>query len=534
MNLEVDELINEIQLLKKELGKKDNEIHIFNEILISEITNLTSTGIRDLISGEISVFKYTPTEETDYLFKKLVEITHNKFSTQEQKILKLNETLDQKDRQLQFTKNLLIESEELSLSESASKFKKRKITEMANIGNNISKIIHQLVPIFTGEKTENISERVDQFLTSCDIAHECLDIQNNAENLPLFLRILKTRLTGDAFELINGRDIGSMEEFREAIKNSYLRLKTLDEVLNELRNSYQKPSEDIKTYARRLEKINATAKRIVAANYNAAQSVGLNTEIDNVQSRMFKIGLSNPILKQFCLGRNDNFSDLVLEVINTELMLNQAYRPNQFDVATTQQLNPNYYFPQMLNNPKNFNFPTDNLGNFQESGFGIQQMPNLFNPQPNNFPILPTNPNFALSQQNLLNSQSNLNLPISNQNPNLNVSVSQQNAQTTRCNFCNNLGHNFETCPSRLSSAFCTKCGNYGHLFTSCPTNLTASVNAIQTSRTQNRISFCKWCRRRGHSDDNCFTIKRYQQSQNSGNAEGHGRGTSSVTQDQN
>lgn len=49
-----------------------------------------------------------------------------------------------------------------------------------------------------------------------------------------------------------------------------------------MRNSYQTPQEDIRAYARRLEKLAAKTKQIVLVNYDANQPGALNTEIDNI------------------------------------------------------------------------------------------------------------------------------------------------------------------------------------------------------------------------------------------------------------
>lgn len=206
---------------------------------------------------------------------------------------------------------------------------------------------------------------------------------------------------------------------------------------------------------------------------------------------MFKTGLINPVLRQFCLGRNENFHDLVLEVINTELMSSNFYRSGQYHPTSFQS----QIFPTADSNPQS------NLI--------------FFNPVPfTYFSVLHANSYVQFPQvPNFMNAQ--------------------LNSHVSRCNFCNNIGHDFQNCQSRLSSPFCMKCGSYGHLFSVCPTNTTTKINVVQTSNSRKKVQFCKWCRQRGHSDDKCFIIKRYQQSRNSGIA-GHGQSTSSVTQDQN
>lgn len=78
---------------------------------------------------------------------------------------------------------------------------------MAEINNVqiISKMIHQFVPIFPGETTLDLSDKVNQFPASCDIAFQCSNIDENPAQLALFLSMLKIRLMRDGFKHINGR-----------------------------------------------------------------------------------------------------------------------------------------------------------------------------------------------------------------------------------------------------------------------------------------------------------------------------------------
>lgn len=160
---------------------------------------------------------------------------------------------------------------------------------------DILKRVQGLVPMFSGEPSERLHTEVHRFLEGVNLAMEGL---NDTQKLEC-LKMVKQRLSGDAYELLRQTTLASANELGKILKQTYLTTRTLDWICLELWRAAQRPNEDIKAYARRIKDLGNMHKLVVKDNYppNTDTTISDN-EIAKHMRKAFVTGIRDKAITQ--------------------------------------------------------------------------------------------------------------------------------------------------------------------------------------------------------------------------------------------
>lgn len=174
-------------------------------------------------------------------------------------------------------------------------------TLVKNMALEYSKIIFRMVPIFSGETSQN---DVYIFLSNCKAARQCAGEMTAAQQKE-FVGLLMTRLVGRAFATLQCKEYSNLNEFERDVKKYFLPTKTLDEMITEIKNTSQLPMEDVLAYGNRLRQIAEKTKVGLAQLFGENERVGLKFHIDQTAIDTFKTKLANPVLRQHMIGSSE-------------------------------------------------------------------------------------------------------------------------------------------------------------------------------------------------------------------------------------
>lgn len=219
---------------------------------------------------------------------------------------------------------------------------------LANMTNltNILEVL-KLVPSYDGETSE-----LNEFLVCAREASFNLEVEEKKK----FTKLLKTKLTGTAFRVVNGRDFSSVEELKKILEEHFKVLSTPSEYLSKLNSSSQKFNEQIKDFAERLRQLAHKAKHAAIIKYEGKTSDVFNEEVNNITRNAFIMGLSDPIMRTACFaqGESIDFEGLVRITKNIETSQNlskcwgEARLDNKFETSVTENGNEvkSKFFPK--------------------------------------------------------------------------------------------------------------------------------------------------------------------------------------------
>ena len=109
-------------------------------------------------------------------------------------------------------------------------------------------LVLKLLPEFNGQDRSEL----DRFLNICDTIND--DLCPEAEE-PLLLTIIKSKISGIAYNSIKYKDIQNLEGLKSILKNNFAETRTIAQVQSEIINSKQKFNENVRQFATRIEKL---------------------------------------------------------------------------------------------------------------------------------------------------------------------------------------------------------------------------------------------------------------------------------------
>ena len=101
-----------------------------------------------------------------------------------------------------------------------------------------------VVPEFNGEKTP-----LSVFLEVCDEAKEMVTSEDEAN----LMKLIRTKLIGEARKAIYGQAFGTIEELKDFIKVIYAPSKTVHQMLGEMSSDYQREHETAISFTNRIK-----------------------------------------------------------------------------------------------------------------------------------------------------------------------------------------------------------------------------------------------------------------------------------------
>lgn len=258
----------------------------------------------------------------------------------------------------------------------------------------------KIVPEFSGDSSCNL----DRFLSCCKIVVEPL---NNEEEIK-FLRLLHAKLTGKAHEILLYNNFETFEDLKKELNSQFGQSKSVESLTFELVSIKQDRTEDIRSYANRVEKIlsmldSACIKREGNDSAKAIRNLNGGTAL-----RSFEEGLREPIKLIIKACRYKTLKEAISGALEEEIIAVQRRTISQ------PNLNSNFVNPMKCN----ICHKTGHLAN-----------------------------RCFKRQQNLQNQNQ---IQNSNFNFNSNSNRPSNSSQPKICNYCKNTGHSINECKKRL------------------------------------------------------------------------------------
>ena len=167
----------------------------------------------------------------------------------------------------------------------------------------------QVVPEYNGS---NIP--LSQFLEGCSEAKEMLDPEAESN----LTKLIRSKIFGEARQAILGKSFIDIEQLKDYLKEIYAPAKTVNQLLGELGQEFQRENESVIAFANRIREIGSRileAHKI--ANGNVNQSFKTSTENNIIEC--FKRGLLPEIEQR--LGEEADISNIIKEAIKIERQL---------------------------------------------------------------------------------------------------------------------------------------------------------------------------------------------------------------------
>lgn len=375
----------------------------------------------------------------------------------------------------------------------------------------ISKLVMRMVPVFSGHRDGFLASRVAEFLSGCDLVKKCIKPEEEA----VFIAVLSTRLTGEAFQLYrNELNIKTLSDVEKLFKTTYLAVRTLDNVMFEIKQVKQSIGETIRSFHVRLCGLASIAREIIQAQYPLDQSTALLAETNRTVTMVFKVGLNNITLRQFILANPEiDLNKVVEEAVKLEQVLKQgavcdgmltplgmAIQPSQAVQQYVPQFTQSQYSIEQPQQTQSYGTQNSNVGSFLTQPYGLQA---------SNVGPVPLQ-SCGLQNTNLYPEYSHLNMSTT---ANSNWVGTQQQKPEFGCDFCGKPGHTYAACRVRKNTPYCESCSMYGHLKANCVSQKATVAQVISGAperEEKKSKARCNWCGRFSHSEENCYFKKEY------------------------
>lgn len=144
-----------------------------------------------------------------------------------------------------------------------------------------------LIPIFDGENPQKIYP----FLNACDFV-----IKNVEESIkPILLEAIQTKLVGNAFTVMQHKDISSWSVLRKILEESYCATRTPGYLQLELSTTRFRQGESVQQYAARVEKLLHELCNVSTSRKPTMEAKAINDYIKETTLTTFIEGLPNSI-----------------------------------------------------------------------------------------------------------------------------------------------------------------------------------------------------------------------------------------------
>lgn len=210
----------------------------------------------------------------------------------------------------------------------------------------IQQSISSSVPEFSGENQITRTNDLIRFTATADSIYQTL---GSDEEKRIFDRLIKLRLTGEAFTRITHRNIEDYPKLRELLNNMYSRTYSLEELERAYLNIQQSYGETIRNYGYRLLEALEQYKTGYQTKYKLKKiDEAYNNHMETNSVQIFKRGLNNTILREkIATSTAKNIDEIINETEIVERMLTTT-TDTPISHNLTQNLLPNY--PKLVPN----------------------------------------------------------------------------------------------------------------------------------------------------------------------------------------
>lgn len=282
-----------------------------------------------------------------------------------------------------------------------------------------------LVPSFSGGASSNLHSEVYRFVDGVKLALEGITDDSIKS---AYLKMIKQRLTGDAYELVRQITFTDEEDLIKLIKDTYLKTRSLDSIHMELWSATQKPEEDVRDFARRLKDLANSHRAIVRANYGTTADPIMEGELKKKVRRAFISGLRDKVVSSGLVYSQKTDIDGLLE----DALAAQATFWRDEETSVAQRV---CYVDRATTRSDS----SDAAGMMAGLVAAIQQL------------VTTSGQTRERSADRMERGNRNENRP--NMRP----------GRLPPCSFCNKQGHAWDECWQRRNTPYCVQCEQYGH-----------------------------------------------------------------------
>lgn len=216
--------------------------------------------------------------------------------------------------------------------------------------STMSLTINQIIDIFPTYSGE--PDQLNQFLTTIQTLYDSVEIANQ----PLFIVILKSKLRGRAFEIINEGNLSNWNDIKNALQTELKPKVDLQLANQNLFATKQKPNESVKDFAEKIRK----AKRQLDEATSREVTATLIDEMNNLNAKLakqaFETNLLNTQLRTIVISANKpNLRESIQYAITQEQkFFNSTNHPNtsnQTNNSNIRRVSPPSFIPRFQANP---------------------------------------------------------------------------------------------------------------------------------------------------------------------------------------
>lgn len=364
-----------------------------------------------------------------------------------------------------------------------------KTNKMPETLQDITKQINNAVPIFSGEKNRHLVNDLNIFLDTCRMVHDGL----SADGKIIFLKYIRTRCRGDAYDLVTRRKFEDFEGLTKILTDTYLPIKSVRDFKEELHRCNQRPGETLMEYADRLKRVVWDCIRCIEDKYKENNGAYIK-EMEVEAIDVFRAGVNNPSVRNYLLTiKSEELEKVISEAIYFERVDNRYRKADERDTQGSSQTHienppkqqiqayqytPFYQIPQQIQYAPNYQVPQQIQTRSYQPKFHLQQHGNI---NTNNGTFYQSRPNGTQARQ-FNGYRRNFN-GITNQSP-------------VTCQYCGKPGHSIEACRRRAHT--CPICGQMGHFASDCrngEAQTSHGTHCIFCKRTDHEIPQCQFKR---------------------------------------
>lgn len=293
-----------------------------------------------------------------------------------------------------------------------------KIELINKMALNISHAL-KIIPLFDGKLTE-----LHRFCSCVEVIWSQIAKEDEKK---LFMNILKTKLCGQAYEIVHYRDFATWEDLKLALENKFLKRRSQGAVSAELVCIVQDKNENVKSFASKVELLLYELNDICISKQGLANAEIIKKINESTALNSFQDGLKDNLKIIIKSHHFNNLNDAIAQAIEEEI----SHKPTSSSYSRYPYVNSN----------------KNNCAYCKKSGHNIDK---CYKRNNRNLRYANFNPNYNNNSTILQTSQNSNNDFPQNTYKHFQSKTYQNNSNLHQsmlsCNYCKREGHSISDC----------------------------------------------------------------------------------------